>query len=109
MFIALKFKKGFIMNLKAEYDTLQTQVKMAMNNGQPIDNFVKRQIVILEQAKDEFVNESEKQGIKLESSIHRSSAELYYNAQLQALCKKIGLSDEKYKKQIDFIQGLFGD
>lgn len=81
------------MDVKKEYDILQQQVKKCIQTKQPYDNYVKRQIQIVEQVEDEFVKNA---GENIDDYL----MQIGYNSQLKSLAEKIGASTEKYVNKI---------
>lgn len=91
------------MNLKASqnlYIQLQQQVEKAQKLNQPIDNFVKQQIKLLEETHDEFVSSALSKNKDLESDLSFTEIRIKQLQAIASLCKKIGLSTEKYDNQI---------
>lgn len=81
------------IDIQKEFTLLQQQVKKCIQTNQPYDKYVKRQIQIVEQVKDEFVKNA---GENIDDYL----MELGYNSQLKTLSEKIGLSTEKYVNKI---------
>ena len=81
------------MDIQKEYAMLQQQVKKCMQTNMPFDKYVKRQMQLVEQVKDEFVKNA---GENIDDYL----MELGYNSQLKTLSEKIGASTEKYVAKI---------
>jgi hypothetical protein len=91
------------MDLKATqklYMQLEQQVEKAKELHQPIENLVQKQIKLLEETHDNFVSETLKNNKELENSIDFAGMRIKQLQAIASLCKKIGLSTEKYDKQI---------
>lgn len=91
------------MNLKASqnlYIQLQQQVEKAQKLNQPIDNFVKQQIKLLEETHDEFVSSALSKNKDLESDLSFTEIRIKQLQAIASLCKKIGLSTEKFVQKI---------
>ena len=91
------------MDIKASqklYVELQQQVENAQKLNQPIDNFVKQQIKLLEETHDNFVSSALTKNKDLESDLGFTEVRIKQLQAIASLCKKIGLSTEKYDNQI---------
>lgn len=91
-------------DLEKYFKQLQTQIEQAQKNNQPIDDYIKKQLRILEIAHDEFVKKADEAGHTLETNPRRSEIEIKQYSAMKQLAKKIGLSQEKYDNAIKNIR-----
>jgi len=91
------------MDLKASqkiYHQLECQIQEAQKLNKPFDSFVKQQIKILEEVHDDFVSSTSSANNTRQSIIDNASIQIKQLQVIASLCKKIGLSTEKYDNKI---------
>ena len=88
------------------YMNLEKQVEQAQKTNKPIDSFVKQQIKLLEEVHDDFVSDSMKDEA-LQNSIDIAGVKIKQLQAIASLCKKIGLSTQKYDNKIREIREQF--
>ena len=86
--------------LQTIYIQLQRQVENAEKAHLPIKSLVLQQIKLLEQTHDSFVKSALSKNKDLINDIGFSGVIIKQLQAICSLCKKIGLSTEKYDKQI---------
>lgn len=95
-------------NDEQELINIEQQIKQAEAQGQPIEKFVLREIEILQQTIDTFVNKMSKEGRLEDAQI--ASIEIRQYAAMKQLAQKINLPYEQYDKHIKAIQcRIFGE
>lgn len=82
------------------YIQLQNQVENAQKLKQPIDQFVKQQIKLLEKTHDEFVSSALSKNADIENDLRFTDVCIKQLQAIASLCKKIGLPTEKYDNKI---------
>ena len=88
---------------------LEQQIVDAKKEGKPIDTYVKQQIAILENARDEFVRKAQEKGYSLKN-FRLGEIEIGQYSAMRTLAKKIGLPIEKYNEAIKQVKiRLFGE
>lgn len=79
---------------------LQKQVERAEKLNQPIENLVKQQISLLEEVHDTFVKKAIRSNKHIKNDLGFAEIQIKQLQAISSLCKKIGLSTDKYEKKI---------
>ncbi len=82
------------------YLKLQYQVETAQRLRQPIDIYVQQQIKLLEEVHDSFVKNALSKNADLERDLRFAEVRIKQLQAIASLCKKIGLSTQKYDDKI---------
>ena len=94
---------------KQFFDMLQTKIDKATAENRPIDDYVKKQISLLKESHDEFINTAEKRGYNINSP-QVGEIEVQQYSAMKALAQKIGLPVEEYDELIKKVQiRVFGE
>ena len=92
----MKMANSYHQNFKL----LQEQIEAAQKINKPTESYVKKQIEMLEQAHDEFIQKAVKEGFDVENDTAIGEVELKQYSAMKQLAQKIGVSPEKYDKSI---------
>lgn len=93
-----------INDIQKTFLQLQKQIDDAEKLKRPIKALVKQQIDLLEKANDDFVNAANEKNITIENNINFAELQIKQLRAISALCKKIGISNDKYEEKITQIQ-----
>ena len=110
------------MDLKATqkvYNQLEKQILEAQKSHKPIDSYVKKQIEILEEVHDDYIASATLKRPDIQDNINFANVQIKQLQAIASLCKKIGLSTEKYDNKIkeirmrylgaDFVKERYGE
>ncbi len=90
------------MNLRKEYEILQTQINRLEDLKKPVDSkLYLRRIKILEQLDDEFVKSNQE-------NIGVYTQRIRLNSMLEYFAKKLNLPIEKYTENIELLMKKMG-
>lgn len=88
---------------------IQKEIELAQKENRPIADYVKKQIKILEQSHDEFINTALAKGYSL-SNPQVGEIEVQQYSAMKSLAEKAGLPIEKYDELIKRVQiRIFGE
>lgn len=91
------------------FKRLQQQVEKAELENRPIQNLVKQQIKLLQEAHDEFIATTKNKGYSLQNP-QIGEIEIQQFSAMKALAKKIGLPVEEYDDLIKNVKiRVFGE
>ena len=91
-----------------ELKFLEEKIKLAEQNGQPIEKYILREIEILQKAIDTFVEQAKERNNLDEFDI--GEIEIRQYATIRQLAQSINLSTEKYDNAIKAVKiRLFGE
>lgn len=90
------------MSDKEELIILEQKIKQAEAYGQPIDKYILREIEILQQTIDTFVEQMEKEGRLNDAQV--GAVEIRQYSAMKQLSQKINLPVDKYDKLIKEVQ-----
>jgi len=82
------------------FQQLQEQVNKANKLNKPIEPYVKQQITLLEEVHDNFVQGALTKNKDLADDLNFAEVQIKQLQAIASLCKKIGLSTEKYDNKI---------
>lgn len=92
--------------MKETFESLQKQIEAAEKNGEPIDNYVKQQIAMLEDAHAKFLAAALAQGYQL-TNLELGRIEVQQFSAMIQLAQKIGLPTQEYEERIKEVQERF--
>jgi len=94
---------------KKMFQFLQNKIDEAQKQNQPVNDYVRKQIEVLQDAHDEFVATAKKQGYDMKNPKVGDIEVQQYSAMKQ-LAQKIGLPVEKYDDLIKDVRiRIFGE
>lgn len=95
-------------NDEQELQLLDEKIKLAEANGEPINDLVLRQIEILQQTLDLFLNKMEEQGRLNDVAI--ATIEIRQYSAMMQLAEKINAPTQKYEDSIKAVKvRIFGE
>ena len=90
------------INDKQELIELEEKIKIAEESGAPIEEFVLREIEILQQTIDIFIKEKTQEGLLNDIAV--AEAEIRQYSAMRQLAVKINYPTEKYTEHIKEVQ-----
>ena len=91
------------------FNFLQKKIERAEKEKKPIDNYVKKQIQLLMESHDEFIQTAQQKGYDLNNP-QVGEIEVQQISAMKSLAQKIGLPVEEYDEMIKNVQiRIFGE
>lgn len=96
----MKMTNNFSQNFKV----LQEKIMKAQDENEPIDNYVKEQIDLLQGAHDEFVKKAAREGFDIDTNDMVAETRIKQYSAMKQLAMKIGMPADEYDKAMNDIR-----